>query len=208
MEAAHRKALHEQQERHAKQIRELEEQRDRMLQEEKESAARATEALRRTHKEELEREVEQVKRLAGGAPRVETSHKDHARPQAEILYSETVALSEHYSQKCLQLSHAEQSSSGRETVLSHKERELEALRRENQDLKAKLAEEISRMRCFITGQRLNVFSPGSPELSASETETLLRAKENEVQHLEKEISRLQKEVQSLTKEKEAARRAL
>lgn len=54
------------------------------------------------------------------------------RPQADVLHIELDALSERYSQKCLQLSHTEQSSRGRETELGHKERELEQLRRENQ----------------------------------------------------------------------------
>lgn len=55
-----------------------------------------------------------------------------ARPQADILHSELDVLSEHYSQKCLELSRTEQSSKSRETELGHKERQLEQLRRENQ----------------------------------------------------------------------------
>nr|XP_046267802.1 myosin phosphatase Rho-interacting protein-like [Scatophagus argus] len=203
MEAAHQKALQELQEKHAREIRELEEQRDRMLQKESQAAAKAMEALRAAHREELRREVEKARRLAGGAAHVDTSYRGHM-PQADILHSELEVLSERYSQKCLQLSHTEQSSKGREVDLSCKERELEQLRRENQELKAKLAEEISRMRFFITGQRSDVASLGTTEHSASEMETLLRAKDHEMQYLKKEISCLQNEMQSLTKEKEAA----
>lgn len=54
------------------------------------------------------------------------------RPEADDLHSELDVLSERYSQKCLQLSHTEQSSKGRETELGCKERALEQLRRENQ----------------------------------------------------------------------------
>ncbi|XP_037620659.1 TRIO and F-actin-binding protein-like [Sebastes umbrosus] len=203
MEVAHRKALQELQEKHAREIGELEEQRDRMLQEESQATAKAVEALRAAHREELEREVEKARRLAGGAAHVDASHRGHM-PQADVLHSELDELSERYSQKCLELSRTEQSSLGRETELSHKERELEQLRRENQELKAKLAEEMSRMRYFITGQRSDTASLGNAERTASEVETLLRAKDNEVQYLKKEISCLQNEVQSLTKEKEAA----
>lgn len=150
------------------------------------------------------------------------------------MHVELDVLSERYSQKCLQLSHIEQSSKGRETELGHKERELEQLRRENQvyicdrfhfsfsrispyrlmkiifdlissdrfklmrkittvigmlahnisahhnlckqslqELKTKLAEEISRMRYFITGQRSDMVSLGTTERSASEIEVLL-----------------------------------
>ncbi|XP_049424547.1 myosin phosphatase Rho-interacting protein-like [Epinephelus fuscoguttatus] len=203
MEAAHRKTLQELQEKHVREIRELEEQRDRMLQEESQAAAEAVEALRAVHREELQREVEKARRLSGGAAHVDASHRGHM-PQADILHSELDVLSERYSQKCLELSRTEQSSQGRETELGRKERELEQLRRENQELKAKLAEEISRMRYFITGQKSDTVSLGNTEHAASEVETLLRAKDNEVQYLKKEITCLQNEVRSLTKEKEAA----
>ncbi|KAG7238439.1 hypothetical protein INR49_030946 [Caranx melampygus] len=200
MEVAHRKALQQLQEEHKMEIKHLEEQRDKMLQEESQAAAKAMEALRAAYREEVEREVE---RWSRGAAHVDTSYRGHM-PQADILHSELDVLSERFSQKCLELGRTEQSSKSRETELSHKERELEQLRRENQELKAKLAEEISRMRYFITGQRSDVVSPGSTERTASELEIQLRAKDNEVQYLKKEISCLQKEVQSLTKEKEAA----
>lgn len=52
----------------------------------------------------------------------------------DTSHSRLEELSELYSQRCLQLSHAEQRGKGRETELSHKERELEQLRRENQVL--------------------------------------------------------------------------
>lgn len=42
-----------------------------------------------------------------------------------------------------------------------------------QELKAKLAEEISRMRYFITGQRSDIVSLGNTERSASEVEVLI-----------------------------------
>ncbi|XP_063740490.1 TRIO and F-actin-binding protein-like [Eleginops maclovinus] len=204
MEASHQKTLQELQEKHAREIKGLEEQRDRMLQEESQVTAKAMESLRAAHREELEREVEKVRRLAGGAAHMDASYRGHM-PQADVLHSELDVLSEHYSQKCLELSRIEQNSQGREIELGRKEREMEQLRRENQELKVKLAEEISRMRRFITGQRSDsTVSIGNTERTASEAETLLRAKDNEVQYLKKEIICLQNEVQSLTKEKEAA----
>ncbi|KAK1886941.1 TRIO and F-actin-binding protein [Dissostichus eleginoides] len=175
MEAAHQKTLQELQEKHAREIKELEEQRDRMLQEESQAAARAMESLRAAHREDLEREVEKARRLAGGAAHMDASHRCHM-PQADVLHGELDVLSERYSQKCLELSRTEQNGQGREIELGRKEREMEQLRRENQELKR----------------------------TASEVETLLRAKENEVQYLKKEIICLQNEVQSLTKEKEAS----
>ncbi|XP_062281661.1 TRIO and F-actin-binding protein-like [Scomber scombrus] len=203
MEVAYRKEMQELQEKHTQEIRELEGKRDKMLQEESQAAAKAMEALRAAHREELEKEVEKARRLTEGAAHMDPSYRGHM-PQADILHSELDDLSERYSQKCLELSRTEPSSKSRETELGCKERELEQLRRENKELKAKLAEEISRMRYFITGQRSDTVSPGSTERTALEVETLLRAKENEVQYLKKEISCLQSEVQSLTKEKDVA----
>ncbi|XP_035493339.2 TRIO and F-actin-binding protein-like [Scophthalmus maximus] len=198
MEVNHRKALQELQCQHEREIKDLEEQRDTMLQQESQAAAKAMEALRAAHREELEREVEKARRSPGEAAHVDTSHRGHM-PQADVLHSELDVLSDRYSQKCLELNSTEQSSKSRETELGHKEKELEQLRRENQELKAKLAEEISRMRSFITGQRSDMTSLGSAERTMSEVEMLLRAKENEVQYLKKEISCLQSEVQSLNK---------
>uniref|UniRef100_A0A3Q3MYH8 TRIO and F-actin-binding protein-like n=1 Tax=Labrus bergylta TaxID=56723 RepID=A0A3Q3MYH8_9LABR len=203
MEIAHRKALQELHEKHAKEIRQLEDQRDRMLQVERLAASKGMEELRASHRAEVEREMKKASRLAEGSAHVETSSKGQM-PQADHLYSELDVLSEKYSQKCLELSRTEQSSKGRETELCLKERELEQLRRENKELKAKLAEEISRMRYFITGQRSDTLSLGNSERPASEVELLLRAKDNEVQYLKKEISCLQNEVKSLTKEKDTA----
>ncbi|XP_026216625.1 TRIO and F-actin-binding protein-like [Anabas testudineus] len=203
MEVAHRKALQELQEKHKMEIRELQEERDMMLQDKSQAASKEMESLRAAHREELEREVEKARRLSGGAAHVDTSYTGHM-PQTDVLRSELDVLSERYSQKCLELSRIEQSSKSRENELCHKEREVEQLKRENQELKTKLAEEISRMRYFITGQRSDMASLGNTEHTASEVEVLLRAKENEVQFLKKEISCLQNEVQSLIKEKEEA----
>ncbi|XP_077380470.1 TRIO and F-actin-binding protein-like [Festucalex cinctus] len=196
MEAAHRKEVREVQEKHEREIGQLEAQRDRMLEEERHASAKAMEALRATHREELEK----VRQLPGRDAHVDPSFRGHM-PPVDVWDSELDVLSERFSEKCLQLSLAEESSQRRESDLECKERELQQLWRENQDLKAKLAEEIRRMRYFITGQRPDVTSLGNV---AAEVETLLRAKENEVQSLKKEVSCLQSEVQSLTKEKETA----
>uniref|UniRef100_A0A3P9PM70 PH domain-containing protein n=1 Tax=Poecilia reticulata TaxID=8081 RepID=A0A3P9PM70_POERE len=172
MEAAHQKQLEELQEKHAREKKKLEEERDRMLLEESQSAA-----LKAVHREELEREVEKARGLDGGAAHVDVSYRGHT-PQADVLHGELNVLSERYSQKCLELKSSEHNSKSRETELDYKKKEMEQLQRENQELKMKLAEEISRMRYFITGQK---------------SETLLRAKENEVQYLKKEISCLRNE---------------
>ncbi|XP_027874832.1 TRIO and F-actin-binding protein-like isoform X1 [Xiphophorus couchianus] len=202
MEAAHQKQLQELQEKHAREKKKLEEERDRMLQEESQSAAKAMKALKAAHREELEREVEKARGLDGGAAHLDSSYRGHM-PQADVLHSELNVLSERYSQKCLELKSTEHNSKSRETELDYKKKEMEQLQRENQELKMKLAEEISRMRYFITGQRSEEVSLCKTEETPSNFETLLRVKENEVQYLKKEINCLQNEVQTLMKEKDA-----
>ncbi|XP_061627455.1 TRIO and F-actin-binding protein-like isoform X1 [Phyllopteryx taeniolatus] len=196
MEAAHRKEVLELREKHEREISESEGQRDRMLEEERQSSAKVMEALRASHREELEK----ARRAPGGDAHMEASHRGHI-PPVDVWHRDLDVLCERFSEKCLQLSLNEQSSQRRESDLECKESDLRQLWRENQELKAKLAEEISRMRYFITGQRPDVLSLCNV---ASEVETLLRAKEKEVQSLKEELSCLQSEVQSLTKEKEAA----
>ncbi|CDQ88773.1 unnamed protein product [Oncorhynchus mykiss] len=162
----------------------------------------AVEALKEAHREELEREVEKARRMTEGGGHMDTTYRAQT-PQADALHSELDVLSERYSQKCLELNWAEQRGGDRETELSWKDREMEQLRRENQELQARLTEEISRMRHFITGQRSGNSSPGNCERSPSELEMLLRAKEIEAEYLQKEIGCLRNEVQSLTKEKQS-----
>ncbi|XP_020331321.2 TRIO and F-actin-binding protein [Oncorhynchus kisutch] len=202
MEAAHRRDLMELQESHAREVRELQRQRESLLQEESQATAQAVEALKEAHREELEREVEKARRMTEGGGHMDTTYRAQT-PQADALHSELDVLSERYSQKCLELNRAEQRGGDRETELSWKDREMEQLRRENQELQARLTEEISHMRHFITGQRSGNASPGNCERNPSELEMLLRAKEIEAEYLQKEIDCLRNEVQSLTKEKQS-----
>ncbi|XP_050929880.1 TRIO and F-actin binding protein b isoform X2 [Lates calcarifer] len=199
MERAHRQALEELQRQHDRQIKELEAEKDRLLLEETQDTARVMEALRKKHKEELEREVEKVKRLSSG---VLDSQTLRAQQQAETqsLQRELAGLSERYSQKCLELNRAEQNNAEREREISHKERDMEQLRKENQDLKARLTEQISRIRSTITDQS----SEDKKDRTPCELEVLLRVKENEIEYLHKEISCLRNELQFLNTEKRLA----
>ncbi|XP_039978905.1 TRIO and F-actin binding protein b isoform X2 [Xiphias gladius] len=204
MERAHRQALEELQRQHERQIKDLETKKDRLLLEETQDTARGQhtrrvmEALKKKHKEELEREVEKVKRLSSG---VLDSQTLRAQQQAETqsLQRELAGLSERYSQKCLELNRAEQSNAEREREISRKERDMEQLRKENQDLKARLMEEISRIQSTITDQ-----GSDNKERMPCELEVLLRVKENEIEYLCKEISCLRNELQFLNMEKRLA----
>ncbi|XP_067333644.1 TRIO and F-actin-binding protein-like isoform X1 [Channa argus] len=198
MERAHRHALEELQRQHDRRMKELEAEKARLLQEEAQDTARVMEALKKKHKEELEREVEKVKRLSSGAL---DPHTLRSQQQAEVqsLQRELAGLSERYSQKCLELNRAEQNNAEREREISRKERDMEQLKKDNQELKTRLSEEIGRMRSAIT-------DPGSGDRDGTpcELEVLLRVKENEIEYLHKEISCLRNEVEFLNTEKRLA----
>uniref|UniRef100_A0A8C7FG43 TRIO and F-actin binding protein b n=1 Tax=Oncorhynchus kisutch TaxID=8019 RepID=A0A8C7FG43_ONCKI len=172
MERAHKRALEELQKQHARETRELERDRDRVLREETQDTAQGQRS--------------QVYILS--CP---------LRLETQALQRELSGLSERYSQKCLELNRAEQSNGERDKDITHKEGELEQLRKENQDLQARLTEEISRMRSIVTGQGSEGVSHDNQDRLSCELEVLLRVKENEVQYLHKEISCLRNELQFL-----------
>lgn len=53
------------------------------------------------------------------------------RAETQALQRELAGLSERYSQKCLELNKAEQRNAEREREISHKERDMEQLKKEN-----------------------------------------------------------------------------
>lgn len=199
MERAHRQALAELQRQHERQAAALEGEKERLLQEEAAATARVMEALKKKHKEELEREVEKAERLSGGAL---DSHTLKAQQQEEsrAFQRELAGLSERYSQKCLELNRAEQSNGEREREISRKERDMEQLRKENQDLKARLKEEMGRSQAAVGDRR----SEDAKDGTSCELQVLLRMKENEIEYLHKEIGCLRNELQFLSTEKRLA----
>lgn len=199
MERAHRQALEELQRQYERQMKEMESEKDRLLLEESRDTARVMEALKLKHKEELEQEVDKVRRLSSGSL---DSHSLRAQQTAETqaLHRELAGLSERYSQKCLDLNRAEQNSAEREREISRKEREMEELRRENQDLKDRLTNEILRLRSSASDH----ISGDNRDQSTCELEVLLRMKDNEIEYLNKEISCLRNELQFLNMEKKLA----
>ncbi|KAK5617100.1 hypothetical protein CRENBAI_013309 [Crenichthys baileyi] len=199
MERAHRHALEELQRQHGRQMKELEMEKERLLLEETRDTARVMEALQKKHKEELEREVEKVKRLSS---RTIDSKTLQAQQQAETqaLQRELATLSERYSQKCLELYRAEQRNTETEREVSHKERDMEQLKKENVDLKARLTDEMSRTRSTLTDKD----SEDNKAKITCELEVLLRMKDNEIEYLHKEISCLRNELQFLNMEKQLA----
>ncbi|XP_053346234.1 TRIO and F-actin binding protein b [Clarias gariepinus] len=203
MERAHRQALEELQRKHQRQTAEMERDKERLLYEETQATARAMEALRKAHREELEREVQKTKHLTA---QTTGTHTVQEQQQQELLSlkRELDSLSDRYSQKCLELNREQQNNGEKERQISVKEREMEQLRRQNQDLQSRLTDEIRRIRSCVTGQRSEeIITDGNKGRSVCELEVLLRVKQNEVEYLHKEIMCLRNEVEFLSTEKQS-----
>ncbi|XP_051558236.1 filaggrin-like isoform X2 [Myxocyprinus asiaticus] len=118
MEREHRERLQEIHNEHEREGREMERDKQRLLQEEAQNTVQATEALRKAHQEEMER-------LKGPTdPSI----------RQQLRKCELDGLSECYSQQCVELNCIQNSTEERDGMIQHKEREMEQLRRENQML--------------------------------------------------------------------------
>nr|XP_057905449.1 TRIO and F-actin binding protein b isoform X2 [Doryrhamphus excisus] len=199
MDRAHRQAMEELQRQHDRRVADLEAEKKMLLLEEIQDTARVMEALKKKHKEELESEAEKVKRLSSGSVDPQTL-RDQQQAESAALQRELAGLSERYSQKCLELNRAEECRAERERERGQKERELEQLRKENQNLKERLADEICRMRY----SNADLGSKDNRDVTSCELEVLVRVKENEIEYLYKEISCLRNELQFLNTEKRLA----
>uniref|UniRef100_A0A3B4CGG8 PH domain-containing protein n=1 Tax=Pygocentrus nattereri TaxID=42514 RepID=A0A3B4CGG8_PYGNA len=157
IEREHRERLQEMEREHERERREMEREKERLLKEEAQNAIQDVQIFRCVCA---------------------------FRPESVSLQQELEGLSERYSQRCVELRRVQHTAGQKHTLIQEKEREVLQLRKENQDLQARLTEEMSLMRSFITGQKSGM---------------LLRVKENEIEYLHKEIGCLRNEIQSLTK---------
>ncbi|KAK9978958.1 hypothetical protein ABG768_020694 [Culter alburnus] len=196
MERVHKEALEQLEQRHAQQIGALERERDALLREETDATARVMEALQKAHREELEKNA-QLKETHGT-----DTHTLNKQQQAEVasLRRELQALSERFSQKCLELKRAQQHHEHTERQMSQKDRQMEQLKRDNQDLQARLSEEVKVIRSLVTGQGSGAGTDGG-DRSWCEMQVLLRVRENELQYLHQELNSLRNQMHFLTTEK-------
>ncbi|KAG7262395.1 hypothetical protein CRUP_018319 [Coryphaenoides rupestris] len=197
LDRAHRHALQEVQRQHERQSREAQEERERLLREETRATAQAMEALKKAHKEQLEREVERATRLCGGAGD-SVGLRNQLQADTQGMQRELSGLSERYSHKCLELNRAQQEAAERERELSRRERDLDLLRKENQNLKARLVEAVGRSRSGSTGQGSGAVAHDNRNTVSCE----LEVKEKEVEYLHQEIGCLRNELQALNTEKQ------
>ncbi|XP_053577247.1 TRIO and F-actin-binding protein isoform X2 [Bombina bombina] len=201
MESSHQQLLSELQKHHEREIQRLRQEKEQLLSEEAAATASVIEAIRSAHKEELRREVEKARTYQhGGSTSQEMLRRQH-QSDVEALRRELQALSERYSQKCLELEAMNMTGDEREKELQRCQMEGQELLRQNQELNKRLSEEIEKLRTFMAGNGPKEVTLRAGERNNTELEVLLRVKENELDYLRKEISCLREDLQNVQKDK-------
>uniref|UniRef100_A0A8C1XZ26 Si:ch211-23l10.3 n=1 Tax=Cyprinus carpio TaxID=7962 RepID=A0A8C1XZ26_CYPCA len=191
MEDSHQRVIEEMQRQHQKEVERLTEERERVLKEETNATIAAIEAMRKAHKEEMDKTQ---KALQNGANVDIRQLRAQYNEELETLHRELEVLSEQYSQKCLENNNLNQTVETEREALSTTQRENQELRFHNQELNEFLAAELSMMHSHMNGEVKH--SQSSQEKDVYQLEVNLRVKESEIKCLKQEINSLKLELQA------------
>ncbi|KAK7167520.1 hypothetical protein R3I94_001800 [Phoxinus phoxinus] len=189
MEDSHQRVIEEMQRQHQREVERLTEERERVLQEETNATIAAIEAMRKAHKEDMDKTQ---KALQNGANVDIRQLRAQYNEELETLHRELDVLSEQYSQKCLENTHLTRTIETEREALSSTHRENQELRTHNQELNECLAAELSRMHSRMNGEVKHSLS--SQEKHMYQLEVNLRVKESEIKCLKQEINSLKFEL--------------
>ncbi|KAG1967634.1 hypothetical protein F2P79_002954 [Pimephales promelas] len=219
MEDSHQRVIEEMQRQHQREVERLTEERERVLQEETNATISAIEAMRKAHKEEMDKTQ---KALQNGANVDIHQLRAQYNEELEMLHRELEVLSEQYSQKCLENTHLTRTIETDREALSSTHRENQELRTHNQvnahahkkicifiqsllfclphicfffffkELNDCLAAELSLMHSRMNGEVKH--SQSSQEKDTYQLEVNLRVKESEIKCLKQEINSLKLEL--------------
>ncbi|XP_030336987.1 TRIO and F-actin-binding protein isoform X3 [Strigops habroptila] len=203
MESSHQQVMEELQRHHQRELERLRQEKERLLAEEAAATAAAIEALKKAHREEMNKELCRTRSFQQCSSVSDALQKQH-QLDVESLKRELQVLSEQYSQKCLEIGELTQKAEEREQTLQHCQQEGKELLRKNQELQTRLSDEIGKLRSFISSRNSGDRSPNNNERNTCELEVLLRVKENELQYLKKEVQCLREELQMMQKDKRFA----
>ncbi|XP_070612259.1 TRIO and F-actin-binding protein isoform X2 [Erythrolamprus reginae] len=202
MENSHQQVMTEVQRHHQWEMERLQQEKERLLSEEAAATAAAIEALKKAHREEMNRELGRTRNFQKGFSDPSAFQQQH-RSDVESLKRELQVLSEQYSQKCLQIGGLVQKAEEQEQMLQRCQQEGKELLRQNQELQRRLSEEIGQLRDFIAA-RASRSGASHNEKNSCELEVLLRVKENELQYQKQEVQCLREELQMIQKDKKFA----
>ncbi|XP_064310857.1 TRIO and F-actin-binding protein isoform X2 [Phalacrocorax carbo] len=203
MESSHQQVMDELQRHHQRELERLRQEKERLLAEEAAATAAAIEALKKAHREEMNKELGRTRSFQQCGSVSDALQKQH-QLDVDSLKRELQVLSEQYSQKCLEIGELTQKAEEREQTLLRCQQEGKELLRKNQELQTRLSDEIGKLRSFISSRGSGDRSPHNNERSSYELEVLLRVKENELQYLKKEVQCLREELQMMQKDKRFA----
>uniref|UniRef100_A0A8C3UCY6 PH domain-containing protein n=2 Tax=Catharus TaxID=9184 RepID=A0A8C3UCY6_CATUS len=203
MESSHQQVMEELQRHHQRELERLRQEKERLLAEEAAATAAAIEALKKAHREEMNKELGRTRSFQQCSSLPEALQKQH-QLDVESLKRELQVLSEQYSQKCLEIGELTQKAEEREQILERCQREGKDLLQKNQELQTRLSDEIGKLRSFISSRSSGDRASHNNERSSCELEVLLRVKENELQYVKKEVQCLREELQMMQKDKRFA----
>ncbi|XP_072725676.1 TRIO and F-actin-binding protein [Ciconia boyciana] len=203
MESSHQQVMEELQRHHQRELERLRQEKERLLAEEAAATAAAIEALKKAHREEMNKELGRTRSFQQYGSVSDALQKQH-QLDVDSLKRELQVLSEQYSQKCLEIGELTQKAEEREQTLLRCQQEGKELLRKNQELQTRLSDEIGKLRSFISSRGSGDRSLHNNERSSCELEVLLRVKENELQYLKKEVQCLREELQMMQKDKRFA----
>ncbi|KAK6479810.1 protein outspread-like [Huso huso] len=202
MEESHQKVVEELQRKHQRELERLHEEKERLLNEETAATISAIEAMKNAHREELEKELDKVRKANHGTENadIEEIRRQHEEELASFQ-REIEVLSEQYSQKCLENAHLAQALEAERQALRQCQRENQELNAHNQELNNRLAAEITRLRSRVTNEDGGDTCTLIQGTEVYELEVMLRVKESEVQYLKQEINSLKDELQAAQRDK-------
>ncbi|XP_038043129.2 TRIO and F-actin-binding protein isoform X3 [Anas platyrhynchos] len=202
MESSHQQVMEELQRHHQRELERLRQEKERLLAEEAAATAAAIEALKKAHREEMNKELGRTRSFQQCGSSSDALQKQH-QLDVDSLKRELQVLSEQYSQKCLEIGQLTEKAEEREQTLQRCQQEGKQLLRKNQELQTRLSDEIGKLRSFISSRCSGDRSQNN-ERSSCELEVLLRVKENELQYVKKEVQCLREELQMMQKDKRFA----
>ncbi|XP_036069206.1 trichohyalin isoform X1 [Oryzias melastigma] len=174
MEEMHRKLIKDLQEQHQQQVAELLKEKDQLLQEETAATMAAIVAMRRAHKQELERSRQsQHIKESGDITQIRVEYEKEIR----LLHKELEVLSAQHTDKCLENSQLSQELQterksvtqyrkenqelqNKQSVLKAKEAEMQFLRQEARSLREEL--DIARVDKLLAQNKLKAFHGNQP----------------------------------------------
>ncbi|KAM9205513.1 TRIO and F-actin-binding protein isoform 3-T3 [Mergus octosetaceus] len=198
MESSHQQVMEELQRHHQRELERLRQEKERLLAEEAAATAAAIEALKKAHREEMNKELGRTRSFQQCGSISDALQKQH-QLDVDSLKRELQVLSEQYSQKCLEIGQLTEKAEEREQTLQRCQQEGKQLLRKNQELQTRLSDEIGKLRSFISSRCSGDRSQNN-ERSSCELEVLLRVKENELQYVKKEVQCLREELQMMQKQ--------